>query len=146
MIKPIYYWNKTNQNKGESRIYLIGNPVVWFFGTIAIIYLTFYFIKDIFSRKFKSADWKAGAIVFGYWLNLVPFIFIKRVVFLYHYFPSLIFAILSFGYIANKKEYIEKVIPIIILIVILSFIFISPLTYGLKETNNYFDLIIWLKM
>jgi dolichyl-phosphate-mannose-protein mannosyltransferase len=146
MIKPIYFWNKIDQGKRESRIYLIGNPVVWFLGTIAIIYLTIYFIKDIFFRKFKSLDWKAGAILFGYWLNLIPFVFINRVVFLYHYFPSLIFSILSFGYIANKKESVEKVIPIIILIVILSFIFISPLTYGLKEPKNYFDLITWLKM
>src|SRR3989338_6692636 len=75
MTRPIFYWISEN-----SRIYLLGNPIIWWASTLAVILLL---LKNL---KFKILNLKlntAGILLGGYFLNLLPFIGIKRVMFLY---------------------------------------------------------------
>lgn len=127
--KPIYYW------AGDpGGIWLVGNPLVWLLALLGIIYALFHKPKTEV-QKF---------LLFGYFFNLLPFIFIGRVMFLYHYFPSLIFAILTLAYMIDKKMKKAHFYGLIFLVFIF-FIFMSPITYGIeapKFFSHVFELFL----
>jgi dolichyl-phosphate-mannose-protein mannosyltransferase len=135
MARPIYYWVK-----GTARIYLIGNPVVWWGSTAAIlaILVNFLFIG------LKKLD-HTVAILSGAWLlNILPFIGISRVMFLYHYFTALIWAVLLLAYLADRQRWSNKSILWIILLAAAAFLFFAPLTYGLPLSEGSYNARAWL--
>lgn len=158
MTRPIYYWNgpsfaeaptdaKALAGRSEgtvARIYFLGNPLIYWLSTIAVIYFLIPF-----KLNFKSIWIKNPTCLFfltAYFLNLLPFIFIGRVMFLYHYFTSLIFAILILVYLLDKlPEKNQKTVFNSVLIgSIILFFFFSPLTYGLEIPDWYYKLTVWL--
>ena len=144
MARPIYYWheNSTDTAGEESRIYFSGNPVVWWASTAAIIYSLFVMARDIVTRKPKNKTlaFLGGAFLF----NLLPFIGITRVMFLYHYMIGLVFAIMALVYLIDKQPSKNKVFIVLLIASFLSFLFFSPLTYGLPLTNSAYHLRVWL--
>lgn len=148
MNKPIYYWNSSTEpsQANSSKIYLLGNPFIWWLSTIAVIYSLINFLK------FKKPTYYF--LLTGYFLNWLPFIFIGRVMFLYHYFTSLIFAILILAYVLdpssrNSQDSLlygasKSTFNIILISAIILFLFFSPLTYGLKIPEWYYELLVWL--
>jgi len=134
MRKPIFYWTTDNQ-----RIYFLGNPFLWLGVLFSILFMGFEIFKKIFKKESLK---KEKVLVFcGYFLNLLPFFLIKRVVFLYHYLPSLVFGILALGYLL--KKFSKKSQLIILILTIFFFFLYSPLTYGFKISDNYFRLIFF---
>ncbi|MDR3209882.1 MAG: phospholipid carrier-dependent glycosyltransferase [Oscillospiraceae bacterium] len=86
--RPILYYRDTSMGGGlKSAFAAFGNPIVWWGGLVAM--LTMLYLA-IFER-----DRRALVILIGYFAQLAPWLFITRVVFVYHYFPSVIFLILA---------------------------------------------------
>jgi dolichyl-phosphate-mannose-protein mannosyltransferase len=85
-------------------------------------------------------------IVIGYLVNYLPFIFIGRVMFLYHYEAALIFTILGIGYLLDFLKPRTKIICIVLILAIAltAFIYWSPLTYGLPITDVQLQARMWL--
>lgn len=152
MTRPIYYWVKNNPTNPDltARIYLLGNPVIWWLSTLAVvIFISKFFnnIKDFFR------DQIAMFLLSGYILNILPFVGVKRVMFLYHYFTAYIFAILILVYLFSK--YIEKaqwkkidprtIASVTITVIILLFIFFAPLTYGLYLSPREYNARTWFQ-
>lgn len=151
MTRPIYYWNGSTPsiNSGqagspqvsgiEGKIYLIGNPFIWWSSTVALLYLLFTSLgKDFFRKK------TVLIILGGYFLNLLPFIGVSRVMFLYHYLPSLVFAILALAYLLDQHRDRKKIILSVLAISALFFLWFSPLSYGLPLEASEFMRRIWL--
>lgn len=114
--RAIFYWHGA-----QGDIWFIGNPLVWIFALIGIIYTIV--------RRPKTSTQKF--LIFGYFVNLLPFMFIGRVMFLYHYFPSLIFAILALAYFLDRR--IKKIHYIgLVFMIFVAFIIIAPFTYGVE--------------
>lgn len=161
MIKPIYYWYqappKAVLSPGEgkidyesSRVYLIGNPVTWWLSTIALLYMLYELIIGIKNRELKNKSLKM-IILGGFLLNLLPFIGISRVMFLYHYMTALVFAILALAYVIDRTGPFDglraghrnKIFGVLIALSAAAFIFFAPLTYGLPMTDLAYNLRIW---
>lgn len=144
LIRPIYYWFGAGDDV-SGRIYLQGNPLIWWLGFSIIIYWFFWFLGQIFQKN-KDRDFAAiGFILAGYFCNLLPYVFVSRVSFLYHYFPSLIFLFIAFGFFLWK--YFRKypyLIAAVFLLIIASFVFFAPLSYGLSLTEPAFNGRVWL--
>ena len=49
-------------------------------------------------------DQRAAFILLGYLAQLLPWVFVSRLTFEYHYFPCTIFLVLTMGYIFNLME------------------------------------------
>jgi dolichyl-phosphate-mannose-protein mannosyltransferase len=145
LTRPIYYWNKAEPafqgNVKERRIYLLPNPVVWWTSTIAILALVINFLAQ--TRKRKFSPWTVHFILGAYFLNLLPFIGVQRVMFIYHYFPAMVFALLGFGYLIDRKPSTSTVSLIMIILAALLFIYFSPLTYGLPLTTDQVARLFW---
>jgi dolichyl-phosphate-mannose-protein mannosyltransferase len=147
--KPIWYWTKNIDNK-SANIYFIGNILVWWPIIIIIPFFLFGFLIKKIRKKIPAITF---LLIFGYFLNLLPFIFIKRVTFLYHYLPSLIFGIIIFAilldYLFLKTNFSKNKLKIIYFTylsgVFLMFILLSPLTYGFlvsPKINQLYSLVI----
>ncbi len=90
MIRPIWYYGQKELAADGlvSSIVGMGNPLLWWTGFIAILYCLLYRIKK------KTPAF----ITIGYLSQFVPWIFISRACFIYHYFASVPFLILALVY------------------------------------------------
>ena len=86
-------------------------------------------------------------ITLVYLVNYVPFIFIKRPMFLYHYEAALVMSIVAIAWIIDavdsEKRKIITVIAVLT-ICILGFVYFSPLTYGLHLDQSQLQARMWL--
>jgi dolichyl-phosphate-mannose-protein mannosyltransferase len=137
MKRPIFYWNGI-----DEKIYLLGNPVIWWGSSLAMIIFVILF--------FSNGWWKnstASLLLLGYISTYIPFIPVPRILFLYHYFGPLIFAIMTLFFLINKmpnplKKY---VIVVFITLATVSFLYFAPLTYGLKMSDAQYQQRAWFE-
>jgi len=134
MTRAIFYWVSEN-----SRIYLIGNPIIWWASTVAILMSLMYVLRH---KVIKI-------LLAGYLLNLLPFIGIKRVMFLYHYLTGLVFAILILVYLIERQNdstwlTSKKIFIALIISSAIAFIYFAPLSYGLPLSPEAYGARVWL--
>lgn len=132
--KPVWYHQKIiNANKKET-ISGVGNIFIWWFGIIGVIYTLYKLIKDKDKTSFIIL-----ISILSLWL---PYLFIRRAMFLYHFFPALPFVMLS---IINLLKNIEEKFKINYLIiiymipVIIFFILYYPIVSGIPTNISYID-------
>ncbi|KAI6636763.1 hypothetical protein MCOR14_005107 [Pyricularia oryzae] len=146
--RGINFWGKERR-----QIYLIGNPVVWWSSTLAVvIYAVFKGIavlrwqrnyKDYNNVVFKRFDYEIGSSVLGWALHYFPFYLMQRQLFLHHYFPALYFAIMAWcqvmdfslsrfrGFGIRENPIIVRAAAVgFLAISIVAFLLLSPLAYG----------------
>ncbi len=158
MKRGIFYWESKGVTADglKAYIYLIGNPFIYWIGTLSVILSTILLLLLAVSSSLRRyflnhSEYKNKIpILFiltaGYMVNFLPFIFIGRIMFLYHYEIALIFSIALTAFLLDflKKKY--KIIFFIILIAtsFSAFIYWSPLTYGLPITDKQLQSRMWL--
>ena len=139
MTRPIFYWVD-----GDARIYFLGNPAVWWASTVGVVLSIWYLVLSIKNRR---KDKILILLLGAYALNLLPFIGIQRVMFLYHYMIAMVFAVLMLTYVI-EKTYNERQTKIIltglVLVSAASFLYFSPLTYGLSLSPAEYEKRVWL--
>jgi dolichyl-phosphate-mannose-protein mannosyltransferase len=90
MKHPFGLWEDLNSPPGtKTMVILLGNPVVWWGGMVAVLLGAVM----IALRRWRSEGY-AYAVVFlagGVAINYLPFIFIHRLVYIYHYLFALVF-------------------------------------------------------
>ncbi|KAK3996306.1 Dolichyl-phosphate-mannose-protein mannosyltransferase-domain-containing protein [Cladorrhinum sp. PSN332] len=99
--RGINFWGKQHR-----QIYLIGNPLVWWSATAAVVIYALFkglavlrwqrSFNDYASPVFKRFDYEIGTSVLGWALHYFPFYIMQRQLFLHHYFPALYFSIIAF--------------------------------------------------
>lgn len=89
-IRPLLDAYNVVADDKRSSISTMGNPIIWWFGFLCLIYTTI--------RIFVKKDMKALFLVVAYLTQYMPWWFVSRICFIYHYFPSSIFLIVIIGY------------------------------------------------
>lgn len=132
MQKPLYYWHRNG-----ARVYLLGNPSVWWITALAVIALIL--------GQMPYSHWRRGeafwVLMTGYWASLLPFMLVNRVMFMYHYLTSLCFAILLSAYLSDLIKRPKWLTAAVCALAAFAFLLISPLTYGF---NWYGSDLLWL--
>ncbi len=103
--RPMWYysrivtgaWGAGGLREGISAF---GNPAVWWVGIPAAIFMVYLFIR----RKDKIA----GFLLVGYLAQYLPWFFVTRITFIYHYFPSVVFVVLMIIYSIMQ---LKKLVP-----------------------------------
>jgi dolichyl-phosphate-mannose-protein mannosyltransferase len=140
--KSIFYWGSSAGGR-QIEMRLIGNPVIWWSGFLAVLIILGLFLVKVISKlkniwksqhKWRSSflgfDFAPLFILVGFLVNWAPFVFIHRFMFLYHYFPALVFSVLALGYIIDKMASNKKILFFLYLEAVLFFLILFPLTYG----------------
>ncbi len=92
-IRPILYYRSTLPDGTKSAFAAFGNPVLWWGGLLAVLSMIFHIVKN--------RDGKALFIAMFYISVLLPWMFISRCAFIYHYFPCTIFLTLALCHVLN---------------------------------------------
>jgi dolichyl-phosphate-mannose-protein mannosyltransferase len=121
MARPIYLYTSDEVSGMVARIYAMGNPLVFWMGLASIILCAIYAIWE--SNK------QLGLIIFSYLIFFVPWAASPRIMFLYHYLPSIPFLAIAIGYILRRNP---KLIAGCLIISLLTFIYFYPHWIGLK--------------
>ncbi len=138
-FRPVYFWQGETLKSGtQGNIYLIGNPVVWWLSSIGVITALLIWLAR--PRMLGHQRRLTAFLLVGYGLNFVPFAFIDRPMFLYHYLFALILAILLTCLLLGKlfdwqrQRYGAKAVNqtywALIAAIILGFLYFLPLSYG----------------
>ena len=90
MKRPIWYYSGTITSEVKEGISSFGNPLVWWIGIPAFFYMVYLI--------FKNRDKNALFLVIAYLAQLVSWIPVTRLTFIYHYFPCVPFIVLMLGY------------------------------------------------
>ena len=90
MSRPLLFKNYTISSGIREGLCTFGNPFVWWAGVPAFIYLVY--------RAIKNKDKNALFLIIAYLAELLPWTFVDRMTFIYHYFPSVPFITLMIGY------------------------------------------------
>ncbi|MEK7539606.1 MAG: phospholipid carrier-dependent glycosyltransferase [Patescibacteria group bacterium] len=155
MKQPIFYWQESNSldtASPNSYIYLLGNPFIYWLGTLTVILLIIKCIwlflaknRSIVSFGNSSHKFALFFILTGYLANLLPFIFIGRVMFLYHYETALVFSIIGIALLLDIIPLSRKraIAITIIGLATLAFVFFSPLTYGTPLSDSGLTNRMW---
>lgn len=121
LIRPIYLYTSPEINGTVARIYAMGNPVVFWFGITGIVISSFIALNE----KNK----KLGLVVFCYLIFFAMWAASPRIMFLYHYLPSIPFLAIATAYLLRRYP---KLIPVYFIIGLLLFIYFYPHWTGLK--------------
>jgi dolichyl-phosphate-mannose--protein O-mannosyl transferase len=121
LVRPIYLYTSDEIGGLVSRIYAMGNPFVFWFGLAAI--------SRAFVSGFAERNKQIGLVVFSYLIFFVPWAASPRIMFLYHYLPSLPFLAIATGYILRRTP--RLIFPLLIISFTL-FVYFYPHWAGLK--------------
>ncbi len=121
LLRPIYLYTSSEVGGWVSRIYAFGNPAVFWFGSVSIIVSSVY--------AYLERNKKLALIVFSYVIFFVPWALSPRIMFLYHYLPSIPFMAIATGYVLRRNS--RLIIPFFIFTLGL-FVYFYPHWAGLK--------------
>jgi dolichyl-phosphate-mannose-protein mannosyltransferase len=131
MWRPVYYFAE-----GDRAIYLLGNPVVWWGSSIGLVLI----LWNIFRGSWE--DFRAnGAHCAPYLISFVPYFFIPRVLFLYHYLPSLVFAVMAVVLWLDRSGR-QGTFPWLLAAIPVGFAVVSPFTFGLPLPES---ILVWMR-
>ncbi|MBR1496886.1 MAG: phospholipid carrier-dependent glycosyltransferase [Oscillospiraceae bacterium] len=95
-IRPILYYLDSDGAGGHVSFGAWVNPALCWGGLLALLCVLW--------RALRWRDRTALFIIVGYFAQLLPWLFVTRVVFAYHYFPSTVFLLLALGYVFRDME------------------------------------------
>lgn len=166
LLRPVWYWVEYKPGT-LANIYAFGNPFIWWTGVAALVYVTGDMLLKmarsfliLLSQKLKFAarlkniggpgfifNKETFSVLFvlsGYYIFILPWAMSPRIMFLYHYLPSLAFLILLMGYVLSKVRNKAVVVAYLILATI-TFAYFFPRNTGLPVSVEKDQSYIWLK-
>jgi dolichyl-phosphate-mannose--protein O-mannosyl transferase len=135
-MRPIYLYTSDEVGGWVSRIYAIGNPIVFWFGFASVILGAVY--------AYFERNKQLGLIIFSYLVFFVPWAASPRIMFLYHYLPSIPFLAIATGYVLRRN--IKLVFPLLT-VGLLVFVYFYPHWTGMKIPlwldSSYYWITSW---
>lgn len=139
MIRPLLYSFCMVSDTDVSVTNCMGNPIIWWTGAFVMLYLLNCWIN--------KKDKKAGFICISYLAQLIPWMFVDRTTYIYHYFACCLFMFLGMGYACEKlitqTKKGKEMILIYFVIVIIAFFAFYPIINGAPINREW--AIRWLR-
>ena len=92
--RPILYYLDYSPDGTKSCIGAFVNPLLCWGGLGAMLIMAYLAIAE--------RDRKARFIVLGYLAQMLPWVFVQRITFAYHYFPATVFLLLALGHVFDR--------------------------------------------
>ncbi len=144
--KPLYAYNPNRDfvPKGISMgITSFGNPAIWWM-TIPVV------VWNIWKLRGGRKDPDLGLLtaVVGFFSLYVPWIFVKRTAFIYHFFPCVMFVVLMLSFFFRAQESQDKRWKygkwVYMVLVFVLFVAFYPVLTGMAVPTAYVRLLRWI--
>lgn len=192
MLRPVAYFYKTAQTASETvplvgpplpanagtviyDVHAMGNPVLWWFSTIAVLLFTLLLVQQFWQRlsvtkvatggatatrrgeqplvEQRTATlyiWAVAYLLINWAANLLPWVKVTRCLFIYHYMESLIFAVLLLALLVDRwfhgRQPWQRTTAILVTgLVLAGFMFWMPLFLGLPLSPEGLEIRRWFK-
>lgn len=153
-LYPIWYFVDYQKNS-IANTFASGNPVVFWAGSIAMILTIINIIQTTLKRSFqnilsliKGMDYNSRyaqiIVILGFLIFWLPWALSPRIMFLYHFSPSIPFMSLNLGYLFSlglKERKSRQLVVTVLILMILSFILLFPFLTAIpipKEFVKFF--------
>ena len=136
----------------SETIYCMGNPAIFYTCAVTMLATILIFIVKLI-RKSNDNILVCFALSIGFLSQYLPWVLVPRGTYIYHYFASVPFIILSAMYIfylAYKKfksyrKFIDTILIIFLLVSLAMFIGFYPYATGILTSNKWLDAMRWFK-
>ncbi|MBQ9249443.1 MAG: glycosyltransferase family 39 protein [Oscillospiraceae bacterium] len=140
-IRPILYYLNYFDDGTRSSICAFVNPALCWGGLLSLFVLIY---TAIFRR-----DRKAAFILIGYLAQLLPWIFIRRLTFEYHYFPATVFLVLALCYVfsllrESRRGWLHYAVPFTCASLLLFILFFPALSGKPVDNATATKIMHWL--
>ena len=140
-IRPILYYLNYFDDGTRSSICAFVNPALCWGGLLSLFVL-------IYTAVFRR-DRKAAFILIGYLAQLLPWIFIRRLTFEYHYFPATVFLVLALCYVFsllrdNRRNWLHYAVPFTCASLLLFILFFPGLSGKPVDNATATKIMHWL--
>jgi dolichyl-phosphate-mannose--protein O-mannosyl transferase len=148
---PLWLQEATLPNGTESTIVLLGNPAVWWLGFAVIIGLTVFTVAKIFKKRFSFSlknNLPAVFIMVIFFFQWLVYIFISRVVFIYHFYVNVPFLCLGSAFIVNRywnNKWGKMLAIAYFAAVVALFVLFYPVISGAPTSNSFINSLHWFK-
>lgn len=140
-LYPIWYFVDYQKDNLMANIFASGNPVLFWSGLIAIM-LTIW-------RIIKQRSWNLIIIVLGFLTFWLPWSLSPRIMFLYHFSPSVPFLSLALGHeltVGINDRNKKKIVITLLILIFLAFIWLYPFLTGISLPRNFIGLFFATNM
>ncbi len=146
MLKPMTIFNETDAAGSVYIISAIGNPVLWWSSTLAIVYALYEVAFRRIARDEPVADHPLVPVLLGYGAVLLPWAMGDRDSFIYHYFPAYLFALLALVYgLRRLWKYQPWMVVVFTACVVTTGLFYLPMVMALPMSPVRLHQHLWLE-
>ena len=138
-MRPVLYYSFVNHDTGNyGAISTFGNPAVWWAGLLALIWCIKRWVAD--------KDHVARFLCIAWLAQILPWAFISRSSFIYHYFPCVPFLALMIAHFMNTRTVHRQrqYALAFCLLVLVMFISFYPVIACLPVSADYIARLEWL--
>lgn len=136
LIRPIYLYTSDEIGGMVGKIYAMGNPLVFWFGLSSVLLSCAY--------SFVEKNKKLGIVVFSYLIFFAPWALSPRIMFMYHYLPSVPFLAIATGYVLRRNA--KLIVPFFVSALVL-FVYFYPHWTGIQVPvwldQSYYWVNLW---
>lgn len=142
-LRGIYIWNDRSETL-PARIYILPNLWTWWSSAAAMAFLAIRSFAALLRRRpwrmvFNGAARIDLLLLFAFLANWLPFAFIDRVMFIYHYFPSLAVSLIALGWAGSSSALSSRWAAAWAAGAFAMFVWMFPIVYGIPETPSSFN-------
>lgn len=139
MKRPVWFYVADFEDGSYGTIACMGNPAIWWLSIITSIFTLIYSIikrnkEGLMIITMIAATWLTYAII-------------GRVMFIYHYFITLPFMMLTIVFmlhkIIEKRQKLKYMMPVLIIIFMTCFIYFYPVYSGMPVDIEYIKKTKW---
>ncbi len=139
-MKPMNYYRDVKDGMFTSMT-CFGNPAIFWTGIVAILYL--------FYVSIKKRVLEAVFILFAFLALYLPYIFVSRLMFIYHFYYAVPFLILAIIYMLRDimawRKGFDKIYWIYLAVVASLFLMFYPVLSGYTIEKSYVDTyLVWI--
>lgn len=137
VIRPLLDAYNVVADDKRSSVSTMGNPIIYYLGIVCLLYQAV--------RIFTKKDTKALFLFVAYFTQYMPWWFVGRICFIYHYFPSSVFLMVIIGYtiktISDKTKWGKYAGYVLVTASVMAFVIYFPAISGLPVKYDYLNAL-----
>jgi dolichyl-phosphate-mannose-protein mannosyltransferase len=158
---PVWLQSASLPDGLKSTIVLMGNPAVWWIGLVAMFSLLFFSLSKVLQRNPKGSGprislnasglkeyWFPLALVTVFFFQWLPYAFITRVIFIYHFYLCVPLLCLASAFFISKywdNRWVKVLTVVYFAVVVALFVLFYPVISGVPTTQSTIDSLHWNK-